>query len=173
MALADSDPEKAEKQLQEMREVIDALEPTTEDAQQMVERVKTYVQSVNQRLKLARTTLEQLAEQLQQKADDTETLDLYQAKAVSELYPLTMYDPDNAQAKLDEVVKLLEERQAAVEDEDLKTKYEAVRKSLVERLSGNLERGRELAKVVGQDAATLNVEALGQRRAALGRGSER
>jgi thiol-disulfide isomerase/thioredoxin len=159
LTLVDSDPEKAEKQLQEMREVIDSLEPTAEEAQQMVERAKTYIQAVNQRLTLARTTLEELTAQLKEKPADTETIDLYQAKAVNELYPLAMYQADVAQTKLDEVMKFLEERQAAVEDEDVKSKYETVRESLNNTLTRTLERGLELGKVIGQEAAPLNVEA--------------
>ncbi len=159
LTLANTDADKAEKQLTALADLLNALEPTTEEAQEIVEQAKGYVNIIEQRLKLVRTTLEQLAAELKENPADEDALNLYQAKVMSEVAPLTMYQPAEAAAKIDAVTQFLKERQEAVEDEEVKTRYERAQTSLVRSLQGSLERGQELAKTLDAPAAPLEVEA--------------
>ncbi len=159
LTLANSDADKAEEQLNAFKELIDSLEPTTEEAQDLVKQAKVYANIIEQRLKLLRTSLEQLAAELKENPADENALNLYQAKAMSEIAPLAMYQPEEAQAKIDGVVKLLKELQDAVEVEEAKASYERAQTSLTRSLEGALERGKELAKTLNAPAAPLEVEA--------------
>jgi thiol-disulfide isomerase/thioredoxin len=159
LPLVESDPEQAERRLAELRKLLEGLEPTTEEAQGMVEQAKAYVSAIDRRLKLARTTLDELFTQLKDAPGDLELILLFQNKANSELYRLAMYRPDEGEKKLAEITAFLNEQQEAAEDEDVKSRYETALASLERNIGNALERGREVAETLGKDAAPLNVEA--------------
>ncbi|MBW3598945.1 MAG: redoxin family protein [Planctomycetes bacterium] len=159
LPLVESDPDQAEKRLGELRAFINSLEPKAEEAQEVVERAQSYVQAIEQRLKLARTTLEQLVADLKENPGDADLLSLYQSKAMNELYPLAMYQLADAEEKLAATTAFLGERREAAEEADVKTKYDDVIGSLEREISQALERGRELAKTLGKPAAPLDAEA--------------
>jgi thiol-disulfide isomerase/thioredoxin len=155
----DTDPKQAEQQLNELRDFANALEPKTDEGKQAAEQAKSYVEQVAFMLKLAQTTLEQLETALKEKPGDAETLRLYQTKAANELYSMAMYQPDEAQGKIDAVLQSLQEQADATSDEEAKSRLQTVRDGLARQLERVLEQGRELAKTLGQTAAPLEVEA--------------
>lgn len=157
--LIEKDADQAEKQLAEFREFVNSLAPTTDEAKEAAERAKSYVSIIEQRLQLARKSLDQLAAELKAKPDDADALQLYQQKAFDELYPAAMYQPDQAEEKINAVEQFLQEQQDAVEGDEAKSRLEKARESISKTLGRMLEQGRELTKTLGQPMAPLDVQA--------------
>jgi thiol-disulfide isomerase/thioredoxin len=158
LAQLETEPEKAEQQLAELREVIDSLQPKSEPAQELLGQAKQSIKLIDQRLKLPRISLVEAAAALRAKPEDPDPLSLYAAKANSELYLLALHQPDEAEEKIAAAFSLLKELAAATEADDVKRLYAETAGSLARTLEAALARGRELATTIGKTAAPLEVE---------------
>jgi thiol-disulfide isomerase/thioredoxin len=158
LPLVESEPDKAQQQVAELRDVIDSLRPKTEEAQEILAQAKQSIIAIEQRLKLPRISLEEAAAALKESPADADALSLYLAKANSELYALALHRPDEAVEKIDAAISLLREAAGAVEDEALKRVYAEKTDALKSAIENALARGRELFATLGKPAAPLDVE---------------
>ncbi len=155
---ANGNSDQVDKQIDELRTFVNSLEPTTEESKTLVGRVQSTLGLLEQQIKLARVSIDELAAKLKENPADNNTLQLYSQKAAREIYGLASDKPDEAQAKLDAVIAFLKERQEAVDDEGAKKSYEQMRERIVGTVERAIQRARDLAALVGKEAAPLDVE---------------
>ncbi len=151
-------PEEAEAVLNEMLEVLNALEPTTVDAQQMRQRAVNAVEFYQRQIRVARTTLEELEASLTEDPEDVPTIQLYLLKLTQELVPLASSQPRVARERLTEAEAFVESRQEAV-DGDLARDAWGGANQIFGRVRSAVERSERFDALVGESAAPLAVEA--------------
>jgi thiol-disulfide isomerase/thioredoxin len=156
--LIQTSPQQAQEHLDAMNEVIQALDPMTEESQLLVDRAKSAIKAQQRRLRLTRLTLQELAGRVLKQPDDRELLSLYRSKLLGELTPLVRAEPDRAQQQMDAARELL----AAARDQSAEeSTLDALRRidAALDRLEEMIAMARRRAELIGQDAAPLEVEA--------------
>jgi len=157
-SLIATDPDKAEEQLGEMKELIGSLEPETATGKNLVGRAKQVIQFYKQQVELGRVTLEELAGKLKENPDDTKSISMYGSKVRAAVSPLTRTEPDKAEEILNDAKELLTTTKETAEQDATKKAIEGVEHSFA-RLEQSIEAGKKLAALVGADAAPLEIEA--------------
>lgn len=156
LRLMQADPEGAEKELNELKAVLDTLEPDQAAAKQLLTRAKAAVPIYLERLELARTSLEELQDKLDKAPNDARLIERYAAKAASEAATLVYSDPEKADAMIQRVKSFLDALKAKSPD----GKSEAVDKAVQRfaRLEDTLKAALTRARLVGQKAAPMEIE---------------
>lgn len=152
-----SDPDKAEKIVAEMKSLIESLEPETDPGKTNVQRAKMVLNSYGQQIELARVTLEQLVARLEEDPNDSKSLTMYLSKVMSEIAPMTSDDPDLAEERLAaarEFVAGLKEKMGEDGPVALLERMEGSFESLASRIAT----GKRLASLVGMKAAPMEIE---------------
>lgn len=157
-SLIATDPDAAEKHLEDMKTFIESLEPETDAGKNLVQRAKQAIQYFGRQVELGRTTLEDLAGKLTENPDDTKSISMYGSKLRAEVSPLTRSEPDKAEEILANAKKLLAATKEKAQQDATKKAIEGIERSFA-RLEQSIEAGKKLAALVGADATPLAVEA--------------
>jgi thiol-disulfide isomerase/thioredoxin len=154
----EKDPKKALEQLTEIESFLHANEPTSANAQKMVERLKSSVAAFKVRAEVMPIPIAQLEKQLTGAADDEKALQRYTTKLSIEVGDIAYYIPEEAAAKLATGRDTLTKVRELAKDADAKERIESEIDDL-KNLESAIETGRKFAKIIGTDAAPLAVEA--------------
>ena len=157
-SLVTSEPDKAEAQLAEMKQLIESLEPQTDAGNKLVSRAKAAVKYFESQVELGRVSLDDLAGKLKENPDDMKSLPLYMQKLMTEASPLMRTEPDKAEKLVTGAKELLTATKERAQQEATKTAIDRMLGSFG-RLEQQIETGKKLAALVGSDAAPLAVEA--------------
>lgn len=157
--LIGTDPDKAEKQLTEMKQLIESLEPETDTGKNNVFRANQVLEFYEQQVELGRVTLEDLAGKLKENPDDTKSISMYASKLRAEISPITRTEPDKAEKILNDAKELLAATKEKAEQDATKKAIDGIVERSLGRLEQSIETGKKLAALVGADAAPLAVEA--------------
>jgi len=153
-----TDPDKAVKQLADMQELIESLEPKTDAGKQIVGRAKRAIQYYERQVELGRMTLDELADKLKENPDDTQSISMYHSKLMAKVSPLTRTEPDKAEEQLKAAKELLATIEEKAQEDATKKAIERIERSFAS-LEKKIATGKRLAALVGSDAAPLEVEA--------------
>ena len=153
-----SNPDKAEKQVERLKKVIESLEPETDNGKMLVTRANRVIKSFGQQLELARTTVEQLVAKLEENPNDTKSISMYLSKMSSSISPLTRTEPDKAEKMFNSAKDFLSALKEKAEEDSAKAMLNRASQSMAS-LERRIETGKRLKALVGQDAAPLEVEA--------------
>ena len=82
-SLLGTDLDAAEKQLAEMKALIESLEPKTDAGKQIVERAKRAIQLYGRQVEIGRAKLDDLIAKLEENPDDTDSISMYHSKLMS------------------------------------------------------------------------------------------
>jgi thiol-disulfide isomerase/thioredoxin len=151
-------PDQAEKQLKSLQTLVDSLQPEKDDAKQILQQAKFVITYLGQQLELARVSVEELQQKLQDNADDAQSINRYATKLQQEIALLANSDPDKAEQQLAAAQDVLKSVKERAKEDSTKRAVEQASASLA-RIESSIERAKKLAKLVGQDAAPLEVEA--------------
>ncbi len=157
-SVMNSDPDKAEEILKSMKETLDSLEPTADEAKQLLGRAKDAVNFYQQRLQIAKTSLEDLKAKLTENPDDAKTIQMVIQKVIQELGPLSSSEPGKAEEQLAAIQKFLDDLKDKVTSDEAKKALDT-REQAFGRLVQSIERAKRLAALIGSEAAPLAVEA--------------
>jgi thiol-disulfide isomerase/thioredoxin len=157
-SLMASDPDQAEEILTSMSDTLNSLEPTTDEAKQLLQRAKDAVGFYNQRLQIAKTSLEDLKAKLNENADDPDTIKMLISKTIQQLGPTANSEPAKAEEQLAVIEKFLEELKSKLTTEEAKTALNN-RDRAFSRLRDSIQRAQRLAALIGSEATPLAVEA--------------
>jgi thiol-disulfide isomerase/thioredoxin len=157
-SLIGSDPDKAEAQLAEMKQLIESLEPQTDAGKKLVGRGLSAVKYFENQVEMGRVSLDELAGKLKENPDDMKSIPMYFGKLMMEASPLTRTEPDKAEKLVNDAKELLTATKEKAQEEATKTAIDRMLGSLV-RVEQQIETGKKLAALVGSDAAPLAVEA--------------
>jgi thiol-disulfide isomerase/thioredoxin len=100
MRLVGTDADQAEKKLAALRQMIETLTPTKDDAKTVLQRGRTALRFYDERIALSRVTLAELEERLKANADDADALTRYSGKAAMEISAILRSNPDSARKRL-------------------------------------------------------------------------
>jgi len=157
-SLLGTDLDAAEKQLAEMKALIESLEPKTDAGKQIVERAKRAIQLYGRQVEIGRAKLDDLIAKLEENPDDTDSISIYHSKLMSLASPLTRTEPDKAEELLNAAKKLLASMKEKTQEDATKKAIEGIERSFG-RLEQGIATGKKLVALVGADAAPLEVEA--------------
>lgn len=154
MALAESKPAEAEKQLNALKAELDGLSPDKAEVKQLMVQAKNAVASMLDNVELQRTPLADLEKRIDADADDIAAVTKYGKRVQMEVMKLS-----DTPAKADEVLKAARERLSKVQEN---AKDDPVKRQVTVALRGltavekQLEGTRKLAELVGKPAAPLS-----------------
>jgi thiol-disulfide isomerase/thioredoxin len=153
-----AEPKKADEILKAMNETLNSLEPTADDAKQLLARAKDAVSFYEQRLEIARASMDDLKAKLAENPDDVKAIQTIIAKTTQELGPLASSEPQKAEEQLAKVQEFLNSLKEKATSEEAKKALEEKDRSFA-RLTDAIERAKRLAALIGSEAAPLSVEA--------------
>lgn len=156
-ASMNSDADAAEKQIAEMKNVIESLEPETDNGKTLVGRANRTISSLGQQLELARTSVEELVAKLEDNPNDTKSITMYLSKMRSEITPLTRTEPEQAEELLISAKEFLSTLEEGTDEDASKAALKRASQTLVS-LEKRIATGKRLKALIGKDAAPLDVE---------------
>lgn len=148
--------DEAETLLNDLKGVINGLEPQTEEAKKLVARGKTAMSFYTERLELARTKLADLEAKLKAAPDDASTISKYVSKLREELSAKMESDAAGATAQMAKAREFLGGLKANVKADASKAVETAL--GSLNALERSLKADATRAELVGKKAAALNVE---------------
>lgn len=154
----DANPEKAEAQLKKMDQFLAVLEPESAAGKQLLARAKSVSKSLKSRIKLARTSFEEIQKKLADEPDNKEWLNMLVAKTMNAASPLARTDPEKADGIIKKTKTMLKELSEKTEDEGTQKFIETMLTRSFARLESTIAAGKKLLALIGQDAAKLEVE---------------
>jgi thiol-disulfide isomerase/thioredoxin len=153
--------EEAQKKLAEFQAQVASLKPAGEEAKDLLAQVNEYLEGVPDQIALAKLSLADTERALTQSPDDEKALDNWTSKAVDGLVGVMYSQPDAAEAKLTAMKAFATKIAAAAKEEKTKKAIAALsdpRRGTFPQLEKAIESGRELAALVGKDAAPLTID---------------
>lgn len=153
-----SDPQRAERRLAEMKEFLESLEPDEAESKQLLARARSFVNAYQRRLRMKQTSFEELREQLEQNPDNVQAISTYVSKLAQELSPIARSEPEKAEKRLEAAEQFLNSVKEQAEDESTKKLIERNKQTFAQ-LQRRIEAGKKLTALIGEDAAPLEVEA--------------
>jgi hypothetical protein len=120
-SLIGSDPDKAEAQLAEMKQLIESLEPQTDAGKKLVGRGLSAVKYFENQVEMGRVSLDELAGKLKENPDDMKSIPMYFGKLMMEASPLTRTEPDKAEKLVNDAKELLTATKEKAQEEATKT----------------------------------------------------
>lgn len=156
--LMDEDPAAAASKLEAFAETLKTL-PGDGDSATARERAQASVESYREHIRQAPLTAEELEKAVLASPDDPQALRNWANKALGEVGGLAYSRPDQAEEKLAAVKAVVEKVAAAAQDEEAKKRLAAFSspRGSFASLENAIAKGRDYAKLVGKDAAPLNV----------------
>jgi thiol-disulfide isomerase/thioredoxin len=158
MMLMQTDADAAEKKLNELRDVINGLNPTEQQAMTLVSRAKSTITAYQSRLQLARTSIDELKAKVSDNPNDAQALSSYLSKVSSMVLPIARSNPDEAAEVLADAKKFLDGIKEKA-DSDAAKQMLTRADTTFQGLSRTIEGARKLLALIGQDAAPIEAEA--------------
>jgi thiol-disulfide isomerase/thioredoxin len=155
--LMNSAPDEAEKILGSMRETLGAVEPTTDEAKQLLERAKDAVSHYEVQLQIVRTSLDDLKAKLSENPDDAKTIQALIQKVMQQVGSLVRSEPAKAEEQLTAIQTFLSELAEKIQSDEGKKALETKDRAFGQ-LSSMIEREKRMAALIGSDAAPVEVE---------------
>lgn len=155
--MIDSNPDKAEANLKKMDQFLAVLEPETAAGKQLLARAKNTTKILQTRIKLARTTLEELKEKLTSDPDNKEWMSMLVAKTTNAASPLARTEPEKAESIIAKTKEILKEIREKTENEDTQKAIDSAMTRSFSRLETTIAAGKKLLALIGQNAAKLEV----------------
>ena len=149
--------EAAEAKLEAMTSLLGSLKPTSPEAVELMARANAVAPVLSQRIKLARTTLDELQAKLADAPDSAEALTAYREKLTMELSSMAYSAPKEANEKLLAARDFLAEVKAKATPKS-QVNYQQTAQTL-DQLASSIETNLARETMIGQDAAPLAVEA--------------
>ncbi len=150
-------PDDAQAILDSMKVTLGALEPTTEEAKQLLGRARDAIGFYEDQLELARVSLDDLKDKLTENPDDASVLSMFVQKSMQQLGPLTGSQPDQAEQMLAATEDFLDSLKDKIESKEAKQALAATDRPFAQ-LRDAIERTKRLDAIVGSDAAPLNIK---------------
>jgi len=154
--LVRTDAAAADKKLTALKEQIDALAPTKDDAKTLVQRARTALKFYEDQVALARVTRSDLEERLKANPDDTDALTKYASKAQQEIAPLVRTDADAARKQIASAQEFLTGLKAKANDATRRTIDQTMTR--LSSLTASLDAEKLRADLIGKKAAPLSVD---------------
>jgi uncharacterized protein (TIGR03067 family) len=151
-------PELARQRIGEVRQLVEQLRPQTTEGVQWARRAVALTDTLSNQLAIAQLSVSQAASEALADPGNLELLRRYQSKLMAEIMPLTRSDPERA----DELLRDARERIAGIDRESLPESASQTLDALDRSLGSmtrQIEAGRKLAALVGNKAASLQVDA--------------
>ena len=152
--IVESKPDDAEKAIEQMAEFIGSLKPTSNLAKRFVTRAELVISGWNERLELARISLEVLAKQLRDNPNDRKAATMYISKIAMEVRPLALAKPEKADRIVSDAKRLIAELSDKIKKPATKRILSIDNRSLVQ-LERRIATGRQLAALIGTGASEL------------------
>ncbi len=150
-------PDDAQAILDSMKVTLGALEPTTEEAKQLLGRARDAIGFYEDQLELARVSLDDLKDKLTENPDDASVLSMFVQKSMQQLGPLTGSQPDQAEQMLAATEEFLDSLKDKIGSKEAKQALAATDRPFAQ-LRDAIERTKRLDAIVGSDAAPLNIK---------------
>lgn len=150
-------PDDAQEILDSMKVTLGALEPTTDEAKQLLGRARDAIGFYEDQLELARVTPDELKDRLNENPDDASLLSMFVQKSIQQVAPLTSSDPAQAEQMLAAAEAFLEGLREKIESEEGKQAL-AAKDRPFDQLRNAIERTKRLNAIVGSEAAPLNIK---------------
>jgi len=154
MELAENKPDAAEKKLDELKALLEGLQPDKDEAKNLLTQAKSAVANQKEQIEVQRTPLADLEKRLDADADDIAAVSKYGRKVALEASKLGDENP----AKAEELLKGARERLAKVEEN---AKEAPVKRQVTQSLrmlvsvERRLEGQKKLAELVGKSAVPI------------------
>jgi thiol-disulfide isomerase/thioredoxin len=154
-----TDPDAAQKKLDEVRAVFESLEPSEDAAKQLLTRYSSFLQSFEGQIELAKLSLDDLKAALEKDPTDVKGIQKLGQKISQELSPLVRSEPETAEAKLKAAKEFLATvREKAKDNQDVGQAIDRLERSWA-RMEQTIVAAKKLLALIGQDAAPMQVEA--------------
>lgn len=145
MTLVTVNPDEAQKRVDTMRQFVNSLQPTQDEAKKMLARSKWAIGFWEQRIQLARTSGTDLEARLKADPNDGSTLLSYAQKVRMEVLP-RIYSTDQAEQRLRASKVLLDSVRARVKEEPAKKALESADQILAD-LQHSIDAAKQAAKL--------------------------
>ncbi len=152
-----SNPDKAETELKKLDAFLTVLEPETPTGKQLLARGKSVSKSLQGRIKLTRTTLEEIKEKLSSDPDNEEWLNMFVAKTTNSAATFARSEPEKAEGIIAEAKTILGGIKEKTENEETKKAIDTMMTRSFSRLESTIAAGKKLKPLIGQDAAEMEV----------------
>jgi thiol-disulfide isomerase/thioredoxin len=154
-----TDPDAAQKKLDEVRAVFESLEPNEDAAKQLLTRYSSFLKSFEGQIELAKVSMDDLKAALEKEPTDVDGIKKLGRKIAQELGPIVRSEPDTAEAKIKAAKEFLATiREKAKDNEDVGRAIDGVERSWA-RMEQTIVAAKKLLALIGQDAAPMQVEA--------------
>lgn len=157
-SLSQTDPDAAEKQLKELQEFLTTLKPKDAAAKRLLVSGKAAFASVEDKIVMARLTMEDITKALEKNPDDVASVRHYIGKLAAEIRPIARKEPDKAEKLMTEGQDYLKALSEKAKEDATKTAIESAIRSLGS-FSRTIETAKKHLALVGTDAAKLEIEA--------------
>ena len=154
----DSNPDKAEAMLKKMDEFLAVLEPETPAGKQLLARAKRASTSLTSRIKMARTTFEDLERELTEEPDNMEVLSMLVGKASNSAAGLARTEPKKAEEIIAKAKKILKDAREKTEKEETQKAIDNMLERSFRQLDAMVASGKKLLELIGKDATEMNVD---------------
>lgn len=155
-ALIKTDPDAAEKQLNELSEFAKTLKPKEEAAKRLLLSVNSAVKSYERQITLSRLSLEDIEKQLEKNPDDLKSVQNFTSKLLMGANPYN--EPDKTEQMLTKGQKFLTGLEEKAKEDKTKAAIEAALKNL-KRYEPVIKASKKRMALVGTDAVKLDVNA--------------
>ncbi|MCA9071111.1 MAG: TlpA family protein disulfide reductase, partial [Planctomycetaceae bacterium] len=156
--LLQSDPDAAEKRLNQFAEFTKALDPKDANTKRLLGSVNNVVKSYEQQITLARLSLDDLKKQLDENPDDTKAVGNYAGKLAMMMSPIVRSEPEKAEQLMKQGQKFLNGLKDKAKEDATKRAIQSALTS-IGRYERTIEGAMKLAKLIGTQASKLEVEA--------------
>src|SRR5690606_4525347 len=100
--LAKTDPDKAEKELEQIQAFLKTLEPKEDPAKQLLASGEAIFRRINEDIALSRLTLDDIKAALEKNPDDDQSVRFYASKMASQISPIARKEPEKAEKLMTE-----------------------------------------------------------------------
>lgn len=157
IGLLPQDPNGAERQLAELRDLLKGLKPTTLAGKRQLAESFAVINAYGKRVELARVELSKLRDELAAKPNQADLIHRYFDKLAMEVYALVRTDPVAARKLLDESIAFTRGLRKELTDNAAKRQFDqSVRR--LDSLESAVGSSQRLAELLGKPAAPLAVE---------------
>jgi thiol-disulfide isomerase/thioredoxin len=156
LPLISSDPDAAEKRIDEMLALLETIEPDQEASKNLLQSAKNFIAQQKQRVAVQRTTVAELQTKLNENPDDTTTLSTYLTKVSMEVSPLVRSDPEKAEAKIKEARTFLDSIKEKAQQENTKSTIDTLANRYFSQLQQAIDSAKKLSTLVGTAAKSLD-----------------
>ena len=156
LALMNSNPEAAAKQLDEMDRLFASLKPKQVVAKQMLQQVKATMPLYRQRIEQAQKSLDDLMKKLGDNPDDVRSLSLYVKKVTSIPGFLIHSNPAQAEKQVASAKAFITALREKAQRDSTKKQIDGLIANSFSRLERSIESGKKVLALIGTDAPSLD-----------------